>query len=393
MHGDEPSGFIILLRLIDYILNSYSTESSITHLVDNAEIFINPLANPDGLYFASDTSVWGAKRFNLNNADLNRDFPEPEAEITQTVQPETRSMIDFMSQRKIILSANFHGGAELVNYPWDIWPRKHADDAWYVMVSRKYVDTVHHYSETGYMDNMNNGITNGYEWYKITGGRQDYVNYFLCGREVTIEISQEKFPEGEALDNLWKYNKNALVGYLQNCFSGINGTVTDSLTGKPLEARIFVNDHDLDNSFVFSDKSSGVYYRMIIGGDYHLSVNADGYHTKVLTVHVPDTGRMKADIELRPFKTDIELGRVNADIMVYPNPFTGKFKILINDSITSEAVIEIFDISGKNIINRRYETTCPGVIYMDAGSLTTGFYVLKVRINTVEKQFKIVKLP
>jgi hypothetical protein len=36
---------------------------------------------------------------------------------------------------------------------------------------------------------MFRGVTNGYDWYRITGGRQDYVTWFLRGREVTIEVS------------------------------------------------------------------------------------------------------------------------------------------------------------------------------------------------------------
>lgn len=384
IHGDEPSGFIIMLRFIDYILNSYGNESPITGLVNDTEVFINPLANPDGLYFVSDTTVWGARRFNLNNVDLNRDFPDAEAGTKETMQPETRSMIDFLSQRRIILSANFHEGAEVVNYPWDVWSRKHADDAWYISLSRQYADTAQKYSIPGYMDDLNNGITNGYEWYTIRGGRQDYVNYYLHGREVTVELSLNRFPEGEALDDLWEYNKSALVSYLMNSFNGIWGTVTDSLTGKPLEARIFVNDHDRDNSFIFSDRLTGTYYRMIGSGNYHLTADAPGYHSKELNVSVPDTGRITVNIELQP---------VNAEIMVYPNPFSTKIKILINDSAYGAVIVEMYDVSGKKIINRRYETAFPALIEMDAGFVSTGFYLLKVRSDAFERQVKIIKIP
>ncbi|MBN2213819.1 MAG: T9SS type A sorting domain-containing protein [Bacteroidales bacterium] len=383
MHGDEPAGFVIMLRLIDHILNSYGFEDRITNLVDHAEIFINPLANPDGLYFLSDTTVAGAKRFNLNNIDLNRGFPNPESIKDDSNQPEIHCMIDFMDHRSITLSANFHDGAEVVNYPWDMWQRRHADDEWYIRLSRQYADTVHKYSTPGYMDDLNNGITNGYEWYKITGGRQDYVNYYLHGREVTIELSQNRFPEGDALDNLWEYNKKALVNYLVNCFTGITGTVTDSVTGKPVEARIFINDHDFDRSFVYSDRSTGVYYRMINGGDYSLSASADGYYSKVLAVKVPDAARTEVNIRLEP---------VGIPVLVYPNPFASNLKIMINDTITGGVLIEIFDVSGKKIINTMYEATFPDVIEIDTGLLSAGFYILKVRNGSFERQFKILKI-
>ncbi|MCU0454858.1 MAG: hypothetical protein MUE74_01035, partial [Bacteroidales bacterium] len=50
MHGDETGGFILMLRLADTLLKSYGTSSRIRNLVDNLEIWINPLANPDGTY-------------------------------------------------------------------------------------------------------------------------------------------------------------------------------------------------------------------------------------------------------------------------------------------------------------------------------------------------------
>jgi hypothetical protein len=384
IHGDEPSGYVLMLRLIDYILNNYNSDSRVTYLVDNAEIFINPLANPDGLYFLSDTSVFGARRFNLNNVDLNRNFPDVVAGPGEVIQPETQGMINFMSQRNIILSANFHDGAEVVNYPWDVWPKKHPDDEWYIRLSRQYADTAQKYSISGYMDDLNNGITNGYEWYQITGGRQDYVNYYLHGREVTIELSKGRFPDSTALEDLWQFNKIALVDYPYNCFTGIKGTVTDSITGKPLKARVFINDHDYDNSYVFSDKKSGTFYRMISGGCYHLSVSSDGYQTKDLLVDAPDNSQVEINIELKP---------VNTNLLVYPNPFADIIKILLNDSFSGEVKIEIFDASGKLFINRRYEPVYPCVIEIDAGLLNPGFYILKVTGNNIQQQVKISRLP
>lgn len=50
MHGDEITGYPTMLRLIDYLLTNYGSLSEVTNLVDGTELFINPLANPDGSY-------------------------------------------------------------------------------------------------------------------------------------------------------------------------------------------------------------------------------------------------------------------------------------------------------------------------------------------------------
>ncbi|MCK5075068.1 MAG: zinc carboxypeptidase, partial [Calditrichia bacterium] len=82
MHGDETTGYILMLRLIDFLLTNYgeSTDDGVraTNLVNNLEIWINPLANPDGTYASGNSTVNGATRYNANYVDLNRNYPDPE---------------------------------------------------------------------------------------------------------------------------------------------------------------------------------------------------------------------------------------------------------------------------------------------------------------------------
>ena len=78
MHGDEVTGYVLMLRLIDYLLSNYGTDERVTDLVNGVEIWINPLANPDGTYASGNNTVWGATRYNANGADLNRNYPDPQ---------------------------------------------------------------------------------------------------------------------------------------------------------------------------------------------------------------------------------------------------------------------------------------------------------------------------
>ncbi len=78
MHGDETGGFILMLRLADYLLKNYNTDARLRTLVNNLEIWINPLANPDGTYRSGDVvSSTTSTRYNANGVDLNRNFPDP----------------------------------------------------------------------------------------------------------------------------------------------------------------------------------------------------------------------------------------------------------------------------------------------------------------------------
>ena len=77
MHGDETTGWYFMIRLVDELLTNYGTDEQITNLVNNVEIYISPNTNPDGTFYGSNngTSMNGARRYNQNSVDLNRNFP------------------------------------------------------------------------------------------------------------------------------------------------------------------------------------------------------------------------------------------------------------------------------------------------------------------------------
>jgi len=75
MHGDETTGYVLMLRLIDYLLSGYGFDPEMTEMVNEIEIWINPLANPDGTYYGGNDNIYGARRVNANGVDINRKFP------------------------------------------------------------------------------------------------------------------------------------------------------------------------------------------------------------------------------------------------------------------------------------------------------------------------------
>jgi len=304
MHGDETTGYILMLHLIDYLLTNYGTDPEVTNMVDNLEIWINPLANPDGTYYGGDNTVYGAIRYNVNGADLNRNFPDPADgphPDGRAWQPETIAMMDFFAAHSFTISANFHGGAEVVNYPWDTWSRRHPDDSWFISISRAYADSCHEHSPPGYMTDLNNGITNGYDWYRVAGGRQDYMTYFMNGREVTIELSHTKLlPTGQLLAH-WDYNRISFLNYLENALYGVRGIVTDAGTGLPLQATVTVLSHDVDSSMVNTDPDVGDYHRMLAPGTYDLVFSSSGYVPQTVDgVTVRNREATVVDVQLEP---------------------------------------------------------------------------------------------
>ena len=149
MHGDEIAGFPMMLELINYLLSVYNDLGHPDHLrvknlLDTTEIWINPNANPDGTYFndASNTSVANARRANANGWDLNRNYPDnvggAHPDGNSNYELETQQFMTLADDYHFVLSANFHGGTEVVNYPWDNTYTRHPDDAWFFLISREY---------------------------------------------------------------------------------------------------------------------------------------------------------------------------------------------------------------------------------------------------------------
>ena len=302
IHGDETTGFVLLLRLIDHLLENYGTDPTITAMVDNIEIWINPASNPDGTYAGGNNTVNGATRYNANYVDLNRNYPDPEDgphPDGNEWQQETLMFMQLAEEQHFVMSANLHGGTEVINYPWDTWPDLAADNEWWIYVSREYADTVHLYAPSNYMNEYNNGITNGYQWYTISGGRQDYMNYFQQCREVTMELSDIKLLPPAQLPDHWDWNYRSLLNYMEQCTYGVSGLVTDMDTGDPLHAMVHIEGHDIDSSMVFADPQTGFYQRLLDEGTYDLTFSAPGrYPVTIEDVVITEYNTVNLDVEL-----------------------------------------------------------------------------------------------
>ena len=317
MHGDEVVGYYFMLRLIDMLLSNYNTNTKIHNMVNNIDIWICPLYNPDGTYHTGNNTINSSPtstRANQNNVDLNRSFPTAGANIGSNYQPEISAMMAFMEAHNFTLAANFHGGAQLFNYPWDTWrtsQRSHADAAWWSYIGYKYVDTCHRF-DSSYMTEEG-GVIEGGDWYVITGSMQDYHNWFLGTRHVTIEVGP-KVVNTSTLTSYWSKANHSLLNLIEEANFGVHGIVTDSLTGEPLKATVYVENHDKDHSYVETELPHGDYHRPIKAGHYSITYSAEGYFPKTITTNVSDGAKLIQNVQL--VSTDTASCKVPANFVV-----------------------------------------------------------------------------
>lgn len=299
MHGDEITGMILMLRLIDELCTS--TDSRIVNLVNDLDIYIMPLTNPDGTYKGGNNTVNSAQRYNGHNIDLNRNYKD----YYQGAHPDGNSYEDetvwtmaFGDSLLFTMSANYHGGAEVMNYPWDAVYDDHADKDWYEYVCAEYVRIARQVYSSYMSDTYSDGVTSGAAWYVITGSRQDYMNAYGQCREVTVECSSTKTPAASQLPNFWNYNHNSMLAFMEQCRNGVHGVVRDADTGLPIEGvKVTVLNHDSETSFV-TTHSVGDFHRPIKGGSYTFEFRKSGYCTETVDVTITDGQRVDLTVNL-----------------------------------------------------------------------------------------------
>lgn len=310
MHGDELVGFPLMIRLIDYLLTNYGSDTEATNLVNTTEIYINPNANPDGSYRLGDTDlITNPIRANDSGQDLNRNYPDNVAGLHYegTYEDETLAFMDFAKTKNFVLSANFHGGTEVFNYPYDneyYSDVAHPDNDYYEFIGIEYASNAQADSPSGYMDVdydsslfPSPGVTRGAEWYLVYGGRQDFMNYYHNDKEVTIELSDVKWVSPSNLPAHWNYNKQALLDFIKQANYGLHGTVTDE-SGNPIVAKIEISGHDRLNTFRKSEPELGTYHKLLKAGNYNVTYSAPGYVSQTIPVTITDYQKTTQNVTL-----------------------------------------------------------------------------------------------
>ena len=290
MHGDETVGRELSLYLIEWLVSGYGVDPRATDLINNTDIFIMPSMNPDGFENGS--------RYNANGIDLNRDFPDQFSDPNNSTigrEPETRAVMEWSENHHFVLSANMHTGALVANYPYD-GPNSGVysacpDDQLFIHISLAYADAHPNMDSGGF----SGGITNGAQWYSISGGMQDW-NYIWTGDfDITLEQNEVKWPNSNQLAGLWEDHREPMLAYLEEVQDGVRGIITDADSGEPISANISIQGIDND---ILPDPENGDYYRMLTPGSYTITAQTFGYITQSIPITVPLHGYVEQDFQL-----------------------------------------------------------------------------------------------
>ena len=306
MHGDEVVGKELLIGLIHHLVDGYGVDARLTALVDLTEIWLLPSMNPDGTELA--------QRYNFNDFDLNRNFPDQFTDPVDSPasrEPEVQAVMNWGYAHSPVLSGNFHGGALVVNYPYDGNPAgtddySHApDDPLMVSLARSYAEASPAMRASNSDDSFFDGVCNGADWYTVRGGLQDWSYVWHGDIDMTLELG----PSGRRrrrCPGSGPRTSSVLVAYLERAHEGVRGVVTDAVSGLPLAAT--AGSWRRAGPAMYGDPDVGDYHRMLLPGCYTLEVSAPGYVTaRIEDAAVrPGAPAARRDVALRPLAVDLQ---------------------------------------------------------------------------------------
>ena len=110
---------------------------------------------------------------------------------------------------------------------------------------------------------------------------QDWSYYWHNDLQVTIELSNQKWPPYSSVSRYWNENRQSLINFLKNIRQGI-GIKTQSKKGKINITKIEGQKRTFIGKY---DYSRGEFYKVLPAGTYKVVVETP-YKTKALQLKV-----------------------------------------------------------------------------------------------------------
>lgn len=231
-HAREWIAVEVPFYLAKYLVENYDTDPLIRSYVDNGEIWIVPMLNPDGHQYTIDVDrLWRKNRRNNGGGsygvDLNRNYSymwggpgsssDPRSDIYRGPapfsEPETQAIRDLGLSHEFRAIMNYHSYGQSILYPWGYTYDPTPHDQLLRELSRDMADLIQDVHGKVYTPMQSSSQ------YLTSGTTNDWAYGELGTVSFTTELRPEGFPgfilpEAEIIPT-WEENKSAAL-YLIN---------------------------------------------------------------------------------------------------------------------------------------------------------------------------------
>jgi hypothetical protein len=299
-HSREIVTPVIALAAIEHLTNGYGNDPAITALVDDHEIWIAPVWNPDGYnhVFTGD-NLWRKNRRVFAGGvgvDLNRNYPfgwSSPCSGSNTIssqtyrgpssasEPETKTMIALAEDRHFAKLFDYHSFGREVRYGYGCW--NHPLLSFLISEASRYASKV-----AGYAIASSCCTAGDIHYHSANNG----THAFLWETQTTFQPSYSAA----------QLEADRLIAGM-DCFMrrpiSVSGHVTDADSGLPVVAMVSNNSIFYQNGE--SNRSGGPfgrYHATLPSGSYQLQFSAAGYQTQMRNVTVTGNSSQVIDVVL-----------------------------------------------------------------------------------------------
>jgi hypothetical protein len=320
-HADELLGAEICMALLHNLAEQYGRDPVWTDRADRFRIVIVPVLNVDGheVVTSGHNPLWRKNTRDVNGngvlyektdgVDINRNYDfnwahggsgEPHSERYRGPYPfsesENRAMLGLAKDQRFLLSVTYHSQGEVIYYPWDWRGRKAPDDHLLTQIARRFAGAIRTMGgDSSYRAEYGAGtVGQSYPWLYGDFGTFDFVVETARGAHIVPEPDVHPIVESNiaGLAPLFEAGGGP----------GVTGRVTETATGRPLEAEVRVPAVETEDvSRRTSHPVSGRYWRLLPPGTYDLLFSCKGYKPLLLPgVHVGEKGWVECPVVLKP---------------------------------------------------------------------------------------------
>jgi hypothetical protein len=330
VHGDEILGPEVAIGFAKDIIQKYDLgDTAAMNYINNIEIFIVPLVNPDGhIWVEQGHTSWRKDRTDndLNGiidshdgVDNNRNYDfgwtidagdsvtSPDSLMYKGPYPfseaENRAIAAFGLKYKPLVALDYHsptyGRPEVAYYNWYWYSSQGGhgmapDETMMGDICRQYASRI--------IDDAGDSC---YEARRGLVNKGDFKTYFygnFGSIAFSVEISDTTIQDTSMIDGIIARHLPAQYYMMQRILGpGVTGVIRDSITLAPLEAEVQVLERiNADINPRYSRGDFGRFRRVLTAGSYTLRFIKSGYNTRDLIVTVGSGAPTIASVKLYP---------------------------------------------------------------------------------------------
>jgi len=309
-HARELITPMVTVDAAKYLLNNYGKNAQVTRWVDNYQIWIIPVLNPDGyVHVFTKNMFWRKNRRNNFDGsigvDINRNYPylwgtcgknstvgssEVYKGPAAASEPEVKTILALGKHLQPYIYLTYHSYGNEVIYPYVC--RTAAESSLFQSVINDIA------KETSYRRRIASSSGESFEHFYALYGSHSYL----------IEVGKVFHPPADQIVPLvTQARKTWQVMLERGLQASLHAKVIDAITKKPLRASVSLDEVKfLAGEVRFSNPKDGLLSWLLATGNYTLRVSAPGYRALKQSITISPQNQLVLTIQLYPLSTSTE---------------------------------------------------------------------------------------